>query len=79
MYLLLAAPPPSPQVSLGIASTEHDVATEQAQAAGAVTRKQIRCETCRHATLITTLPGAGFWAETRERFSLSVVVFLGGR
>lgn len=37
---------PPPQVSLGIASAEHDVATEQAQAAGAVTRKQIRCEMC---------------------------------
>lgn len=36
---------PLPQVSLGIASAEHDVATEQAQAAGAVTRKQIRWNT----------------------------------
>ncbi len=41
-------PPPSAlprcrqKVALGIASAEHDVATEQAQAAGAVTRKQIR-------------------------------------
>ncbi|CAM9394134.1 unnamed protein product [Scytosiphon promiscuus] len=32
------------KVSLGIASADHDVATEQAQAAGAITRKQIRRE-----------------------------------
>lgn len=37
-------PPPGHenQVSLGVGSSDHDVATEQAEAAGAITRKQIR-------------------------------------